>query len=371
MKKIAFYAPVKPPDHPIPSGDREISRLLIKAMQFAGHDVTVASKYINYQKRPGTELFETRASGARDEANRLIAHYQAMAFTERPDIWFTYHTYCKAPDILGQLVSDALDIPYVTAEACRTRQNTDADWKAGRDIVQSGIHRAAINFCLKPSDMDYLKTVLTDMKSVLELPPFVDEEIILENSQQAEDLPFDNNFPTIITVGMMRPGKKRICYDYLAKALAHLKNEKWNLVVVGDGPERENIEAMFSEHSKERFQWAGLVSPEKVHELMESSDIFAWPGYQEPIGMVYLEAQALGLPVAAMHSLGVPTVVLDGKTGLLSKEGDEIAYADNLQKLLTDRQLRERLGTQGARHIHASHGIEAAAKLISAALERL
>jgi glycosyltransferase involved in cell wall biosynthesis len=371
MKKIAFYAPVKPPDHPIPSGDREISRLLIKAMQYAGHDVCVASKYINYQKRPGAELFETRSQGAQNEASKLIADYMATAPSERPDIWFTYHTYCKAPDIIGQRVSKALGIPYVTAEACRTRQNSDADWQKGRDIVQAGIHRAAINFCLKPSDLDYLKAVLPDMKTVIELPPFVDEDVITENSKQTTQLPFDNDYPTIITVGMMRPGKKQLCYDYLAKAMAHLENEKWNLVVVGDGPERENIEKAFSQHPKDRIHFAGLVSPEHVHSLMAKADIFAWPGYQEPIGMVYLEAQALGLPVAAMASLGVPTVVLDEQTGLLSKEGDAKAYADNLLRLLNDETLRARLGKAGQRHIEASHGIKAAAKLISDKLEAL
>lgn len=371
MKKIAFYAPVKPPDHPIPSGDREISRLLIKAMRHAGHQVDVASSYIAYQKRPGDELFDIRSKGGQEEADRLLAQYHVMPLHQRPDIWFTYHTYCKAPDYIGSRIAQALDIPYVTAEACRTRQNTDADWQAGREIVQNSIRNAVINFCLKPSDKEYLETVLTDTKSIIELPPFVDEMEISENSRSELSLPFSNDFPVIITTGMMRPGKKLLCYEYLETAFSHLPHTNWNLVIVGDGPERENIQARFSNYPKDQLFWAGMVKPEEVHSLMAKADIFAWPGYQEPIGMVYLEAQALGLPVVAMHSLGVPTVVLDGKTGLLSKEGDAKGFAKNLDLLLADPNLRQRFGKAGDAHIHKSHGIDAASKLISTALERI
>ena len=43
-----------------------------------------------------------------------------------------------------------------------------------------------------------------------------------------------------------------------------------------------------------------------------------WPGYREPIGMVYLEAGAVGVPVVALASMGVPMVVRDGETGILA-----------------------------------------------------
>ena len=72
-----------------------------------------------------------------------------------------------------------------------------------------------------------------------------------------------------------------------------------------------------------------------------------------------------------MASLGVPTVVLDGETGLLSKEGDSIAYGENLKTLLVNPSLRARLGKAGSRHIQQAHGIKAAAGIISTALERL
>ena len=75
-RKVAFFAPIKPPDHPIPSGDRLIARNLIKALKIAGHKVEIASKYICYSKRSDKEILTERKKGAYEEASRIIADLQ-------------------------------------------------------------------------------------------------------------------------------------------------------------------------------------------------------------------------------------------------------------------------------------------------------
>ncbi|MCO6187651.1 glycosyltransferase family 4 protein [Rhizobium sp. L1K21] len=365
MTRIAFYAPLKPPDHPIPSGDREIARLIIKALSLGGFEVELASRYICYQKRPGAELFEARRAGAIDEAERLIAHYKSAEPHQRPDAWFTYHTYWKAPDSIGPRVSKALGIPYFTAEACRTGQNEPQDWAAGRAIVEAGMHQAAANFCLKSSDRDYLETVLKDTGSIVPLKPFIDTSPFEAERGLAAEKPFANDDPVILAVGMMRPGKKAECYRILADALDRVSSDKWNLLLVGDGPERENIESWFSFVAPDRIRFCGTVTPKEVRGLMRASDLFAWPGYREPIGMVYLEAQATGLPVAALDSLGVSQVVGNHETGLLAAEDDIAGYAAILEKLITDPQLRERLGAAGPARVARLNSLEAAAQVLA------
>ena len=49
--RIAFYAPMKPPNHPVPSGDRRMARLLIRALDLAGHEVSVASRLRSWEGR--------------------------------------------------------------------------------------------------------------------------------------------------------------------------------------------------------------------------------------------------------------------------------------------------------------------------------
>jgi glycosyltransferase involved in cell wall biosynthesis len=243
--RIAFYAPMKPPDHAIASGDREIARLITAALEAAGFEVEIASRFISYQKRPDAERFQALREEGLAEAERLIADVRSGRHAA-PDLWFTYHPYCKAPDWIGPSVARALSIPYVTAEACRTRQGSDADWQGGRLAVQEAIRTAEINFCLKPSDEAYLRTFLPDRKSVVPLKPFPNADAIRADTTLVDPVPFfARHAPLIVAVGMMRPGTKILSYRLLAESLSGLVDRSWNLVVIGDGPERANVEAMF------------------------------------------------------------------------------------------------------------------------------
>src|SRR6185312_9773852 len=171
--RIELYAPMKPPDHAIASGDREIARLMVTALAAAGFEVEIASRFISYQKRPDRPRFHALQDEGLAEAERIVEDVQS-ARRAAPDLWFTYHPYCKAPDWIGPHVARALSIPYVTAEACRTRQDSDADWQGGRLAVQEAIRLADVNFCLKPSDEAYLRSFLLDMRSVVPLIPLLD-----------------------------------------------------------------------------------------------------------------------------------------------------------------------------------------------------
>ena len=68
---------------------------------------------------------------------------------------------------------------------------------------------------------------------------------------------------------------------------------------------------------------------------MAASDVFAMPSLEEPVGLVYLEAMAMQLPVAALDDGGTPEVVRNDETGLLSEPGDVATLAGNLVALLS------------------------------------
>lgn len=368
--KIAFYAPLKTPDHPIPSGDRELARLMMAALESAGYEVELASRVISYQKRPSAEVGRERRLAAEAEAARLIDAWQRGA-EPKPDLWFTYHLYCKAPDWIGPKVATALGIPYVTAEACRTRQASDADWAVSRQAVQAAVRNAAVNFCLKPSDRAYLETFLPDMETVVSLPPFVDLGRIDAVQEPAADADrFSDGHPLILSVGMMRPNAKLRSYELLAAALGRLPDLDWRLVIVGDGPMRGEVERLFSALPPGRVHFAGAIGRDDVLRWMRAADIFAWPGFDEAFGMVYLEAQACRLPVAALRTAGVPVVVENGVTGLLTAE-DDGAYAQALRDLLSSGAKRQALGAAGRRKVEDGHDIASAAGLFRASLGAL
>ena len=107
--RVAFYAPLKSPDHPVPSGDRRLAQALLQALHIAGHEAFVASRFRSFDA-DGDEIRQQRVSrlGLR-LAQRVTSRLRDK--TVRPDVWFTYHLYHKAPDWLGPAVSNALDIP--------------------------------------------------------------------------------------------------------------------------------------------------------------------------------------------------------------------------------------------------------------------
>jgi glycosyltransferase involved in cell wall biosynthesis len=88
-----------------------------------------------------------------------------------------------------------------------------------------------------------------------------------------------------------------------------------------------------------------------IPRLMSAFDIYAMPSYEEPLGMVYLEAMALGKPVVAYHSGGVPEVVEDQITGLLTEPYQIATLAQSLRTLALDPILRQKMGAAGRERV--------------------
>ena len=97
--------------------------------------------------------------------------------------------------------------------------------------------------------------------------------------------------------------------------------------------------------------------------------MFAYPGLRDLIGLVYLEAQACGLPVVAFASGGIPAIVKDGETGFLVPPMDQPAFVQRLDQLVRDGELRRRLGGGGRAHVEEHHNLETWGKTLAGILE--
>ncbi|HEB79487.1 MAG TPA: glycosyltransferase family 1 protein, partial [Rhodospirillales bacterium] len=172
--RIAFYAPLKPADHPAPSGDRRMARLLIRALEMAGHEVEQASRLRSYDGG-GDNLRQRklRALGGR-MAERLIRRYQRRPPEKRPQAWFTYHLYHKAPDWLGPAVSRAFDIPYVAAEASYAPKQENGPWAEGFDAAARAIALADLVFCPNSNDLECVLPLIGDPERLVPLTPFIE-----------------------------------------------------------------------------------------------------------------------------------------------------------------------------------------------------
>ena len=107
---------------------------MMDALANAGHRVEVASTFRTYDgEGDAARQAALRAQGEMLAAE-LAAQYNAMPAGLRPQLWFTYHLYYKAPDWLGPGVSRALGIPYVIAEASHAEKRAKGAWRRRKSM---------------------------------------------------------------------------------------------------------------------------------------------------------------------------------------------------------------------------------------------
>jgi len=136
------------------------------------------------------------------------------------------------------------------------------------------------------------------------------------------------------------------------------------LVLVGEGPERETIEAEIAARGVgPHVSLLGLRSD--VADLLHASDLFLLTSISEGIPVTLIEAMAARLPVVATDVGGVAEVVQHGMTGLLAPRGDDAALAEAVLRVMGDSGLRESMGQQAQerargefsqQEMHAAYG---------------
>ncbi|MBE1283845.1 MAG: glycosyltransferase [Rhodobacteraceae bacterium] len=337
MNRIAFYAPMKPPTHPVPSGDRQMARNLLALLRHGDTRVDVVSELQSHDKAGDTDIQSGLLTQARAEVERLIATLPPT------DLWVTYHNYYKAPDLIGPTICRVRDIPYVQIEASRAKSRLTGKWAGFAQAAHDACDAADVIFHLTSQDHIALNRDKPAGQMLVHLAPF----LLREDLPPASPL----NGP-ILSAGMMRAGDKLDSYRLIAQTLPHLRDD-WQLQIAGDGPVRDQIEQMMAPFGP-RVRFLGELSRDQMQAAYEQAGVFFWPGVNEAYGMVYLEAQAAGLPVVAQNRPGVSDVVMPGPIYPFPEDGPG-AMAQQLNILLSDPDLRKQRGTGARRHIRDNH----------------
>ncbi|MBI1244668.1 MAG: glycosyltransferase [Alphaproteobacteria bacterium] len=373
--RIAAYAPLKPPDHPVPSGDRRVARLLDAALRGAGHSVEWAAKL---RSRDGAGDEDRQARIARvglGIAARLVRRWRDAQADRRPELWLTYHLYYKAPDHIGPAVADALGIPYVVAEASVAMKRAGGPWDLGHRATLAALARADAAIALNPGDDEGIGAHLRAEARHALLAPFLDVRPYataayardMHRDAWARRLRIDAAEPWLVAVAMHRPGDKLHSYRVLAEALARLGTRTWRLVVAGDGPARGAVQAALSPLGP-RVAYAGQLDEASLPGLLAASDLFVWPAINEAYGMAMLEAHATGLPAVSGDGPGVGAILAHDRTGLLVPPRDAEAFAAAVGALLDDPGRRETFGRNAAAKAAQAHDLAGASKKLDALL---
>jgi glycosyltransferase involved in cell wall biosynthesis len=161
--------------------------------------------------------------------------------------------------------------------------------------------------------------------------------------------------PLVVSVGRLKAPKD---FQTLLEALTLLDGIAYETMIVGDGPERGALEATAARFGlSEHVTFAG--TRDDVDALLANASCFVLSTTSEGLPISILEAMAAGLPVVASGVGGVPELVEDGVTGLIVPARHPAALAEALRRLLTDGELRARLGAAGRRRAEESFSLEA------------
>jgi glycosyltransferase involved in cell wall biosynthesis len=347
--RIAFYCPNKPLADANPSGDQTIAQGIFHTLEAHGHECVEISRF-----RARWFWKSVRGWG---RATKEIKSSWGQARVFRPDLWFTYHSYYKSPDVIGPIISRWACIPYVLFQPMfSTRRRKDPSTCIGFYLNRFALGSATHAFTNNLLDLPALHRILPE-QCVTYLAPGVFPEDFQRDPTAGRAVRrkygISPDQPVLMTAARFREGVKTRSLEYLFRALAPLVRESstFQLLVVGDGPMENHLKDLAFHVLPGRVIFCGRVPRSQIVRYYSAADLFVFPGIEESLGMVYLEAQACGLPVVALDTAGVPQSVRPNQTALLVHQDGGAAFAAAVRRLLSDSGLRAVLAANGPRFI--------------------
>ena len=364
---IAYYMPFKPPGHANPSGDLITGRELQEFLAGQHHRIdlvsSLRSRWVYWKPRD----FIRHHS----EVNRVCTVLQ-----DKPaDLWLTYHSYYKAPDLLGPACTKKLGLPYVIFQGIySTKRKRNLKTLPGFILNRRALKSAQLVCTNKRKDEKNLLRLLPREKVCYVAPglqpdqfPFDREarQEVRENWQAGERL-------VILSTAMLRPGVKSDSITQVIESCADLLRSGHHLllVVIGDGRNRQELEDLARDSLGPACLFAGRIARTELYRYYSAADLFAFPGIEESLGMVYLEAQCTGLPVVAFSDWGASEAVIDGRTGLLTPATRPSEFTAAIRRLLIEPELRATMGESAREHIRRTHDLSQNYALLTSRLER-
>ena len=352
--RILFYAPFKPLGHPHPSGDLITATGIFNFLENQGHEVITAStlrcRWIFWRPWLWPRLIFEKWRLGRQFANADM------------DLWFTYHSYYKAPDLLGGVVSRKLKIPYVIFQGIySTKRRRKFKTRIGFHLNKNSLIAADHIFSNKKADLLNLKRLVPESRLTYVSPGLKPDDFRYDDHARTELRAQWNvgEDPVVLTAAMFRPGVKTEGLTWVIRTCGELfrnGHSLW-LVIAGDGKQKARLHQLAQEHLPGRVRFLGKVPREEISRFYSAGDVFVFPGIEESLGMVYLEAQSCGLPVVGFENAGVPEAVQNSRTGILVPMYDSDLFADAISRLLINTDLRLKMGKAAQAYVRKVHDI--------------
>ncbi len=236
------------------------------------------------------------------------------------------------------LATEGIHIPVIT-----TLHGTDITL-VGKDASFEPVVRYSINMSdgvssvsesLKQDTYTHLKV----NREILVIPNFIDfTRFSKQNREHFKTAIAPNGEKLIVHTSNFRKVKR---IDDAVKVFAEIRKQMPSkLLLIGDGPERIQIEKLCRElELGESVTFLGKQN--QVEEILSVCDLFLMPSETESFGLAALEAMACELPVISSNAGGIPELNIDGVTGFLCNVGDVASMAEKALYILSDNNRLE------------------------------
>ena len=344
---------------PYVSGVTNVIDLSKRYLESQGHqvyvftfgDVDYHDDELNVIRSPGLPLVDTgyflNVRYNRQARNLLrtmdIVHVHHPFLSGRLAIW-----YCKPRGI-----------PIVFTNHTRYDLYAQAYFPVLPEGIGDAFLKAFIpGFC---SSMDMVVAPSTGLKKVLERAGVTDHIEVVPNGVDLSPFrqsiePIDRSELCIgekqvilVFAGRIAPEKN---LPFLLRAFngAAQAYEDLCLLIIGDGPERENLEDRVSHMGiTDRVHFTGMVDYQKIPRYLAAADVFVTASVTEVHPLSVIEAMGAGLPVLGIESPGVGDTVTDGEDGFIVPEEDLAAFTAKMVRLATDAELRQSMSQRARR----------------------
>ena len=351
---ICFYTPFKPLFHVHPSGDLVTATGIFNYLDQRGHQVIPVSdfrcRWIYWKPWHWPKLLQ--------ETRRVVRQYSRNGM----DLWLTYHSYYKAPDLLGPSVSKKMAIPYVIFQGIySTKRRRDWKTRPGFYLNKNSLGAARHVFTNKKVDLLNIKRLIPENRITYIAPGLIHDDFNFDAEARADLRRMLNvgDEPLVFTAAMFRPDVKTEGLTWVIRACGELYRRGYplRLVIAGDGKEKHNLHKLAGEHLPQRARFVGKVPRNEMYRFYSAADVFVFPGIRESLGMVFLEAQSCGLPVVAFENAGVPEAVQNGNTGFLVPMYAMEDFVQAIERLLANKDLRQKMGQQARNYVRKYHDL--------------
>jgi len=336
---------------PLGGGGGVASYKLAKGFVQLGHQVDVVTTWFKglkkVEKREGLNIYRVKVIGRKELPTATtisLMSYPLMAYKKASDLCkknkylFVNTQFAIPTGPLGVIISKQFGLKNILS-------------LHGGDIYDptknSSPHnkfylRETVKWALNNSDFIVAQSSNTRQNAIhyynpnkeiqiIPLPyePFKFKKISREKLDLKKDLTY------LIGVGRL---VKRKGFDFFIKTIAEIKDVKVHGLIIGEGPEKENLISLAKELGvEEQIHFLGFVSEEKKFQYLNNSDIYFLSSVHEGFGIVLQEAMQVGLPIIATNNGGQIDLIEKGKNGYLIKYGNTKQVQEAIKKIIENK----------------------------------